>query len=849
MTYTHIVNTLTIIGKVGDCWFLSALAVVAEREDLIQRLIGASSYNDNDPFGVVEVTLFVDGYWKKIVMDSFLPCFVDAKKEKKEQDDMKRALEQSLVAAGLHHSSVTAMGSSSTVSRYNTQSLASSRFDPNAIADQCRTTLNEIQEFIHNDRFNKDPAYRSSTAAKKSPSLELNRRVTTLDLAYSKAKLNQLWVPFLEKAYAKMHGSYKAISGGHVAEAFLDLTGAPTAVYNFDHHDFQAKKFWGELMTYRRKKLPMGCGTSQSQEGIVGMHAYSILDVREVKNVGAEFFYDKIAQGTLGNVSGFTELDGTVRLLRIRNPHGQGEWKGEFSDKSDVWQKLLAHKNGAGRCVDLTKPMSPELQRTMANDGTFWIGYDDFLMGFSNVDVVLAFQGNHAKSFASNFPPKLSNHRCNRAFELSVVGLQPGESDGAEDDVEVFIMCIQKTRRGASHGRADRKKSYKACDIGILVGEANNNASDGSAVELESVDGRCFGLNRNGHVRLLLNRRNTEKRLIVCPISFGHPSATDESLSFVVRFVSDAPLLVRELTRPPKMNLAVQKFCFGNKVMSLGVAGTSHHRGLHGQKTVIFERKLGGSYLFRLVRVDCLAGGGGTVLFYLVVNDARISLMSPSRQLEAMSFSLEANCRGMSCRTTNGLEKHEVISKGKKFEAAWRRFTLEFREESQSRLLCVLIQSGQDFQVGSVKCTPLSSEKVISIDTSQQKKLRPKHKFDSYEEHGIFASSDTPSDIESVCNHQYELKAPSNIDNELTLALRRSREEYRTRHNKKDDNEVISLCDSFETSNCTLAENINIESAIMASIKENHASKCSNTSDTEDDEELKKAIELSLMTR
>jgi hypothetical protein len=41
--------------------------------------------------------------------------------------------------------------------------------------------------------------------------------------------------------------------------------------------------------------------------GLVGNHAYSLLDVREV-----------IAR------------DGrTVRLLRIRNPHGVGEWNGE----------------------------------------------------------------------------------------------------------------------------------------------------------------------------------------------------------------------------------------------------------------------------------------------------------------------------------------------------------------------------------------------------------------------------------------------------------------------------------------------------------------------------------------
>ena len=514
---------------------LGALAVVAERDDLINRLVGASK--DSDKFGVIEVRLFVDGYWKTIVIDNFLPCIIDSQNEKKEDDEIKLALQRSLFEAGFDSSCIADTATEHTKRNVNSQNQSSSRFDPSAIADECRTTLHEIHEFLHHDRSTKDPTYRGS----KQSSTALNRRATTSDLAYSKAKHNQLWVPFIEKAYAKMHGSYRAISGGHVAEAFLDLTGAPTAVYNFDHHNFNPRSFWSDLMRFRQKRLPMGCGTSQSQEGIVGMHAYSILDVREVKNVGAEFFYDKIATGTLGNVSGFTDLDGTVRLLRIRNPHGQGEWKGEFSDKSSVWQRLLAHKNSSGnRCVDLTKPMSPELERTHKNDGTFWIGYDDFLMGFSNVDVLLAFQGNHAKSFASNFPPKTSNHRSRRAFELSVVGLQPGETS-TNDEVEVFVMCIQKTRRGSYHGRADRKKSYKASDIGILVGQAENGSTDDENAELgNSVDGRFFGLTRNGHIRLVMSRRDIGKRMIVMPVSFGHPAATDEGLSFVSLFDATA---------------------------------------------------------------------------------------------------------------------------------------------------------------------------------------------------------------------------------------------------------------------------------------------------------------------
>ena len=42
----------------------------------------------------------------------------------------------------------------------------------------------------------------------------------------------ELWVMLLEKAYAKIHGSYYLIKGGFVNEALIDLTGCPTSCYN-----------------------------------------------------------------------------------------------------------------------------------------------------------------------------------------------------------------------------------------------------------------------------------------------------------------------------------------------------------------------------------------------------------------------------------------------------------------------------------------------------------------------------------------------------------------------------------------------------------------------------------------
>jgi calpain-15 len=52
------------------------------------------------------------------------------------------------------------------------------------------------------------------------------------ECCFTKAHGNELWVLILEKAWAKIHGSYERIEAGLAHNVMRDLTGAPS--YDFD---------------------------------------------------------------------------------------------------------------------------------------------------------------------------------------------------------------------------------------------------------------------------------------------------------------------------------------------------------------------------------------------------------------------------------------------------------------------------------------------------------------------------------------------------------------------------------------------------------------------------------------
>ncbi|KZF22520.1 cysteine proteinase, partial [Xylona heveae TC161] len=158
---------------------------------------------------------------------------------------------------------------------------------------------------------------------------------------------NETWLPLLEKAYAKAHGDFGAIEGGFVGEAIEDLTGGVTTEL-FTSDILDKNKFWKEELMNVNKTFLFGCATGYFGEwafkrGIVATHAYSIMQAREVKG---------------------------HRLLLLRNPWGETEWNGAWSDGSAEW----------------TPEMMTELGHSFGNDGVFWISYEDLLRKYQQLD-------------------------------------------------------------------------------------------------------------------------------------------------------------------------------------------------------------------------------------------------------------------------------------------------------------------------------------------------------------------------------------------------------------------------------------------------------------------------------
>uniref|UniRef100_A0A3Q3LGN3 Calpain-3 n=1 Tax=Mastacembelus armatus TaxID=205130 RepID=A0A3Q3LGN3_9TELE len=192
-------------------------------------------------------------------------------------------------------------------------------------------------------------------------------------LVFTKSfRKNEYWSALLEKAYAKLHGSYEALKGGNTLEAMEDFTGGVTEYFELS----EAPK---ELYTIMRKALErgslMGCSidVSSSDDN----------KVKQTLSVKCDFIFSAhemetrthhgLVRGHAYSIIGLEE-DTRIRLIRLRNPWGRVLWRGPWSPNSKEWSTIsIADKEN--------------LKKQTVESSEFWMSFDEFKSTFTKLEM------------------------------------------------------------------------------------------------------------------------------------------------------------------------------------------------------------------------------------------------------------------------------------------------------------------------------------------------------------------------------------------------------------------------------------------------------------------------------
>ncbi|XP_073412517.1 calpain-8-like isoform X2 [Dendrobates tinctorius] len=159
----------------------------------------------------------------------------------------------------------------------------------------------------------------------------------------------------VEKAYAKINGSYEGLRSGYLLDSMVDFTGGVGEV-------FPIAETPGDLFQKIQRSLAYKC--------------LAACDSPPKGTTDRSIFSSSIAKGHTYTILRAEQVicdENEVSILKLRNPWGSDEWKGDWSDKSPIWDKVDPRRK-----AELT---------TDKDEGEFWISKSDFLKEYSRVQI------------------------------------------------------------------------------------------------------------------------------------------------------------------------------------------------------------------------------------------------------------------------------------------------------------------------------------------------------------------------------------------------------------------------------------------------------------------------------